>query len=108
MKRSPSPINTKETAHMHQASQASWRRFIRSVLLAVFTHLGSRTKPQRDMGGLHHSPPTRSSFADGFSTSLGDGIFLMIITTLLSELFALYLPAQLAGYPSMSPRVALP
>jgi hypothetical protein len=46
--------------------------------------------------------------ADGFSTSLGDGIDLMTITILLSELFALYLPAQLARYPLHESQVALP
>src|SRR5215204_329089 len=51
---------------------------------------------------------TRSSLTDGFSTSLGDGIILATMTTLLSELFALYLSAQLAGYPLHESQVALP
>jgi hypothetical protein len=50
----------------------------------------------------------RSSLADDISTSLVDGIVLVIITTLLSEPFALYLPAQFAGYPLHEPQVALP
>ena len=50
---------------------------------------------------------TRSSLADGFSTSLSDGIILVSTTTLLPEPFALYLPAQLAGYPLHEPQVAL-
>src|SRR5215212_11570943 len=49
-----------------------------------------------------------SSLADGFSTSLDDGITLVTITTLLSEPFALYLPAQLAGYTFHESQVALP
>ena len=67
------------------------------------------TQPHRDVGGLHRLPhrPTRSSLADGFSTSLGDGIVLVTMTPLLSEPFALYLPAQLAGYPLHEPQVAL-
>jgi hypothetical protein len=50
----------------------------------------------------------RSSLADDFSTSLGDGIVSMTVMTLLSEPFALYLPAQFAGYPLHEPQVALP
>src|SRR5919112_1619719 len=76
--------------------------------LAVFTYLGSRRKPQRGVRRLHHSPSTRSSFADGFSTSLDDGIDLMTIRILLSEPFALYLPAQFTGYPLHESQVALP
>src|SRR5919112_3105781 len=76
--------------------------------LAVFTYLGSRRKPQRGVRRLHHSPSTRSSFADGFSTSLDDGIVLVIIKILLSEPFALYLPAQFAGYPLHESQLALP
>src|SRR5215211_6340361 len=49
---------------------------------------------------------TRSSLADGFSTSLGENI-LVSKTPVLLEPFALYLPAQLAGYPLHEPKVAL-
>jgi hypothetical protein len=62
------------------------------------------------VGGLHHlphHPPDRHS-RTVFSTSLGDGVVLETITTLLSELFALYLPAQFTGYPLHESQVALP
>src|SRR5215213_3413813 len=53
------------------------------------------------------TPPDRRS-RNGFSTSLDDGLALVTITTLLSESFALYLPAQLAGYTLHEAQVALP
>jgi hypothetical protein len=71
---------------------------------------GTRAQPHRDVDRLHRLThrPTTSSFADGFSTSSGDGIVLVIITTLLPEPFALYLPAHFAGYPLHESQVALP
>src|ERR687897_2918782 len=54
----------------------------------------------------HH--PARSSLANRFATKLADGIVLLSMTALLSEPFALYLPAQLAGYPLHESQVALP
>src|SRR5829696_3005942 len=86
---------------------ADYRVAVRSV--STNTHLGSRRKPHRDVGGLHRLShhPTSSSIADGFATRLADGIVLLSITKLLSEPFALYLPAQFAGYPLHEPKVAL-
>ena len=53
------------------------------------------------------TPPDRHS-RTVFSTSLGDGVVLETISTLLSELFALYLPTQFAGYPLHESQLALP
>src|SRR5215204_3567481 len=83
---------------------ADYRVAVRSV--STNTHIGRRTLPHRDVGGLHRLSyhPTSSSIADGLSTRLGDEIVSM---TILSEPFALYLPAQFAGYPLHEPKVAL-
>src|SRR5215203_6399969 len=108
--RSPSPVNTKAAAHMHQASQASWRRFIQSVLFGrpYLPRQENAATARRGLAASFTHHPARSSLADGFSTSLGDGIVLMTITILLSKPFALYLPAQFAGYPLHESQVALP
>ena len=45
---------------------------------------------------------------DRLRCSLGDGIVLMTVTTLLSEPFALYPSAQFAGYPLHELQVAIP
>src|SRR5918995_4723594 len=109
-KRSPSPVKTKETAHMHQASQASWRRFIQSVLSGrpYLPRQENAATARRGLAASFPHHPARSSLANRFSASSHDGIVLLSITILLSEPFALYPPAQLAGYPLHEPQVALP